>query len=256
MDRNLQAILEALRQIQASNISYRQQQQELENSKASRERTEFLNDFHHVVLPPYQHNEIEPIPDWDVPYGEREPYQEVKAHLISQNSKRISSSSKSVDDYRIENKGALSIDPLSLDKKYHDVREAYNLNEKEDVLAAEQERIEKEIKEVKYLVEITLTTYQESFSYYYNWLVDLYKNENFALWLSLIKFCSWLIKGEREPKAFELVSSEFRKTEGALRELILNWFKTSQIGDYWEGYLCSPLSEFQLNWLKTYVELK
>jgi hypothetical protein len=112
-----------------------------------------------VVLPPYQHTEIEPIPNWDVPYGEREPYQEVKAHLISQNSKRISSSSKSVDDYRIENKGALSIDPLSLDKKYHDVREAYNLNAEEGVLAAEQKRIEKEIKEVKYLVEITLTTY-------------------------------------------------------------------------------------------------
>lgn len=254
MDRNLQTILETLKQIQASNISYRQKQQELENSKASRERTEFLNDFRHVVLPPYQHTEIEPIPDWDVPYGEREPYQEVKAHLISQNSKRISSSSKSVDDYRIENKGALSIDPLSLDKKYHDVREAYDLIKEEIVPAAKQ--IEKEIKEVKYLVEITLTTYQESFNYYYNWLLELYKDENFALWLSLIKFCSWLIKGERELKAFELVSSEFRETKEPLCELILNWFKTSQIGDYWKGYLCSPLSEFQLNWLKTYVELK
>lgn len=254
MDRNLQTILEALRQVQTSNISYKQKQQELENSKASRERTEFLNDFRHVVLPPYQHNEIEPIPDWDVPYGEREPYQEVKAHLISQNSKRISSSSKSVDDYRIENKGALSIDPLSLDKKYHDVRESYNLNKEEIVPAAEQ--IEKEIKEVKYLVEIMLTTYQESFSYYYNWLLDLYKDENFALWLSLIKFCSWLIKGERELKAFVLVSNEFKEEEGPLCELILNWFKTSQIGDYWKGYLCSSLSEFQLNWLKTYVELK
>lgn len=254
MDRNLQTILETLKQIQASNISYRQQQQELENSKASRERTEFLNDFRHVVLPPYQHNEIEPIPNWDVPYGEREPYQEVKAHLISQNSKRISSSSKSVDDYRIENKGALSIDPLSLDKKYHDVREAYDLIKEEIVPAAEQ--IEKEIKEVKYLVEITLTTYQESFSYYYNWLLDLYKDENFVLWLSLIKFCSWLIKGKKELKAFELVSNNFKEAEGALSQLILNWFKTSQIGDYWKGYLCSPLSEFQLNWLKTYVELK
>lgn len=254
MDRNLQTILEALKQVQASNISYRQKQQELENSKASRERTEFLNDFRHVVLPPYQHNEIEPIPDWDVPYGEREPYQEVKAHLISQNSKRISSSSKSVDDYKIEDKGALSIDPLSLDKKYHDVRESYNLIKEEIVPAAEQ--IEKEIKEVKYLIEITLTTYQESFSYYYNWLLDLYKDENFVLWLSLIKFCSWLIKGEKELKAFVLVSNEFREEKGALCELILNWFKTSQIGDYWKGYLCSPLSEFQLNWLKTYVELK
>lgn len=258
MDKHLQAILETLKSIQANNISYRQQLQNLETVNASKEQTEFLNDFRHVVLPPYQHNEIELIPNWDVPYGEREPYQEVKAHLISQNSKRISSSSKSVDDYRIENKGALSINLLSLDKKYHDIREKYNYNNNSNMPPAEQERIEKEIEEIKYLVEITLTYYQESFTYYYNYLETYNKtfSKNLNLWLSLIKFCSWLIKGEKELKAYEKTPQGFKEQEGALKELILNWFKTSQVGDYWETYLCSPLSEFQINYLQTYVELK
>ena len=83
---------------------------------------EELNNFHHEILPQISYP-IEPIPDWDVPYGEREPYQVVKAHLISQNSNRISSSSKNVDDYKIENKGALSINPQSLDKVKKDLKE-------------------------------------------------------------------------------------------------------------------------------------
>lgn len=82
---------------------------------------EELNNFHHEILPiTYS---IEPIPDWNVPYGERELYQEVKAHLISQNSNRISASSKSVNDYRLQNGRENSIDPKSLDKVRKDLKE-------------------------------------------------------------------------------------------------------------------------------------
>lgn len=253
MDHRLQSILDTLNAIRRQNLAYRLNSNK--NVPKSKEEVEFYNDFRHVILPPYQHNEIEPIPNWNVSYGEREPYQEVKAHLISQNSNRISSSSKSVDDYRIENKGALSIDPLSLDKKYHDVREAYDLNKKENVPAAEQERIEKEIKEVKELVEIVLTSFQSSFSYYYQCLLNYYK-EPMALWLTLIKFCSWIIRGDRELRAFELENGNFKELNGAIKQMTLNWFGKERVGDYWEGFVCSPLSEFQIGYLQTYVELK
>lgn len=50
-------------------------------------------------------NDIEPILVPKIPYGGREPYQEVKAHLISPYSCRISASSRSVDDNRISQRG-------------------------------------------------------------------------------------------------------------------------------------------------------
>lgn len=50
-------------------------------------------------------NDIEPILVPKIPYGSREPYQEVKAHLISPYSCRISAASRSVDDNRISQRG-------------------------------------------------------------------------------------------------------------------------------------------------------
>lgn len=50
-------------------------------------------------------NDIEPIILPPVGYGEREPYQEVKAHLISPYSRRISAASRSVCDNWISQRG-------------------------------------------------------------------------------------------------------------------------------------------------------
>lgn len=73
-------------------------------------------------------NDIEPIPDWHNQwYGEREPFQEVKAHLISPYSCRISAASRSVDDNTIADRGRTPVvDSRCVDRVSHRVRDNYN----------------------------------------------------------------------------------------------------------------------------------
>ena len=73
-------------------------------------------------------NEIQPIPDWhNEYYGEREPFQEAKAHLISPYSCRVSAASRHVDDNRISDRGKTPIiDSSGPDKVSHRIRDYYN----------------------------------------------------------------------------------------------------------------------------------
>lgn len=85
----------------------------VEEDYYERRRCEQLNDFNNRdLIQIYKEardtmafNNIEPIILPPVGYGEREPYQEVKAHLISPYSNRISAASRSVCDNWISQRG-------------------------------------------------------------------------------------------------------------------------------------------------------
>lgn len=152
MDHRLNAILKYLVNQQAKlNIYLNEQNKtQISNEIDYIKYLEELNNFHKYQLNPIERIGIEPIINpRNKPYGAREPYQAPKSHIISQNSNNRSSSSKHVDDYRIENKGAKSIPRESLDKVYHDVREAYNINkEEEEINNNKFEITEEDLKEV------------------------------------------------------------------------------------------------------------
>ena len=151
MDHRLNAILKYL-ETQSKNLNTYLSKKE--NQNLSKEidyikYLEVLNNFHPYKLDPIQY-EIEPIDNnYNKPYGSREPYQSPKAHIISQNSNNRSSSTKHRDDYKIENNGAKSIPITSHDKVYHDIREAYNLNQIEKKIKKDKFEItEEDLKEV------------------------------------------------------------------------------------------------------------
>lgn len=87
--------------------------QQTDEEFCERRRTEALNNFNNRDLiqiakeakETMAFNDIEPIIVPPIPYGEREPYQEVKAHLISPFSKRVSAASRSVCDNWISQRG-------------------------------------------------------------------------------------------------------------------------------------------------------
>ena len=105
--------------------------QDIDEEFYERRRCEFLNDFNDTnnlqiikeAIDTMAFNEIEPIIVPDVGFGEREPYQEVKAHLISPFSNRISAASRSVCDNWISQRGFTpllrSSGPDNKPKKYY-----------------------------------------------------------------------------------------------------------------------------------------
>ncbi len=95
-----------------------------------RRRTLALNDFNNRDLIQIRReardtmamNEVEPIPKGRVPYGEREPFQEVKAHLISPYSERRSASSRSWEDNEISDRGTTPlVDSSGPDRVSHQI---------------------------------------------------------------------------------------------------------------------------------------
>lgn len=87
--------------------------QDISEEFYERRRCEFLNNFNNRDLIQIgkeakytmAFNDIEPIIIPNIPYGGREPYQEVKAHLISPYSYDVNASSRSVCDNWISQRG-------------------------------------------------------------------------------------------------------------------------------------------------------
>lgn len=131
MDHRLSTILkylaqQSLAQIDAATTTSKPVQTDEEFYE--RRRTLALNDFNNRDLIQINKeakytmamNDIEPIPNIKIPYGAKEPFQEVKAHLISPYSCRTSAESRSWEDNQISDRGTTPlVDSSGPDKVSH-----------------------------------------------------------------------------------------------------------------------------------------
>lgn len=244
MDHRLNAILKYL-ETQSKNLNTYLSKKENQNLNKENDYIKYLetlNNFHPYKLDPIQY-EIEPINNnYNKPYGSREPYQSPKAHIISQNSNNRSSSTKHRDDYKIENNGAKSIPITSHDKVYHDIREAYNLNQVEEELKEDKFEItEKDLKEV-------LKEFQEGYWERYRKL-ELYRIplEIGLKWFLneiLIKYYNNKYNKRKEINYYLLTSKGFEYIATFNRNEINNSYPIGEIFN--QKYLLTTLKENEL----------
>ncbi len=149
MDRRLHSILQLLNE-QSKKLSQEiiNQNHINLNTENQRQLIEYLNNFHPNKFDYYQNLKLsgikDPISNQKSGYGEREDRQEVKAHLISVVSNRISSSSRSTEDNKLMGYNELSIPLNRIDRKFHDIK-SYSYTTSATTEKQQQETINKEI---------------------------------------------------------------------------------------------------------------